>query len=279
MPSYSTAMVQTFAIVRGVPSVVGTDPDLAAASARLPPGAYTTLRTYGGDGIVRLDEHLARLEQSAALQGHPTRLERAQVRAALAAILRTTRHPESRLRLTVAPPELFVGIEPFEPLSQEMYDAGVWCVTVPLHRETPQAKDTRFIAAARDAYRRLPAGAHEGLIVDEDGVILEGLSSNFFALHRGRLRTEAGRALAGVTRSLVLELVAGRVTVELVPLRLEEVSEAAECFLTSVSREVLPVVRVDAAVVGEGRPGAFTRDLRSRFRARTTVEADHVLAR
>jgi branched-subunit amino acid aminotransferase/4-amino-4-deoxychorismate lyase len=79
-------------------------------------------------------------------------------------------------------------------------------VTVPLQREEPQSKDTRFLSSAQGAYRDLPAGVHEGLLLGEDGALLEGLSSNLFAVVDGVLRTEDARALHGTTRALVLDL-------------------------------------------------------------------------
>ena len=51
--------------------LVGEDASLAAASMRLPAGAYSTLRTYGGRGVVRLGAHLRRLEESLARLGRP----------------------------------------------------------------------------------------------------------------------------------------------------------------------------------------------------------------
>ena len=74
-------------------------------------------------------------------------------------------HPESRIRVTFAPPALFASVEAFEPLPESLYESGAWCVTVPLRRERPQAKDTRFLPSAQEAYRDLPPGAHEGLLV------------------------------------------------------------------------------------------------------------------
>src|SRR5216683_2563278 len=98
---------------------------------------------------------------------------------------------------------------------------GASCVTVPLRRERPQAKDTRFLSPAQGAYRDLPAGVHEGLLVGEDGALLEGLSSNVFAVMDGVLRTEDARALHGTTRGFVLELARG-----LVPVSLEAVKKS-----------------------------------------------------
>ncbi len=123
---------------------------------------------------------------------------------------------------------------------------------MPLQRESPQSKDTRFLSSAQGAYRELPEGVHEGLLLGEDGALLEGLSSNVFAVVDGVLRTEDARALHGTTRALVLELARGMVPVSFEAIRKTEVGKAAEMFLTSVSREVLGVVRVDD---GDDRPG------------------------
>jgi branched-subunit amino acid aminotransferase/4-amino-4-deoxychorismate lyase len=173
-------MVETFVLAGAAATPLRSSPDLATASAALPAGAYTTLRTYGGDGVPFLEDHARRLEESAALQGRPGSVERALLRAGLAAVLRATRHPESRIRVTFAPPDLFASVEPFVPLPESLYEDGVRCVTVTLQREQAQSKDTRFLSSAQGAYQGFPAGVHEGLLVGEDGALLEGLSSNVF---------------------------------------------------------------------------------------------------
>jgi branched-chain amino acid aminotransferase len=251
----------------------GEAPSIAAASERLPPGAYTSLRTYRGDRVVRLGQHIQRLIDSVRTQGHAASLEEADVRRLLAKALKGSNYPESRLRLTFAPPSLFVAVEPLETLPESFYRDGVWCVTIPLRRDDPHAKDTRFIATASDAYRALPEGAHEGLMVAEDGSILEGLSSNFFAVLDGVLHTEDARALPGVTRSIVLELAQGLVPVSLTPIRVGDLPRVTECFLTSVSREILPVTRVDDVVIGGGAPGPITTSVMERFRELVGREA------
>ena len=250
--------------------------DLREASAALPTGSYTTLRTYGGNRCVRLDRHVERLRRSVVPPVATAELPEKRVTRAIAAALRATSHPESRLRLTFAPPRLFVSVEPFEPLPPALYSEGVACATVHTRRDNPHAKSTAFLATAQQVASSLPPGVHEGLMVAEDGAILEGLSSNFFAICDATLRTEEERALHGVTRSMVLELAS-----ELVPrrgpaVRLTEREAIAECFITSVSREVLPVVRIDDAPVGPGRPGHLTLELIRRFREAVAREAQPV---
>ena len=183
-------------------------------------------------------------------------------------------HPESRLRLTFAPPALFVSVEPFRPLPPQVYETGVGCVTLDVRRDNPHAKDTRFIATAQSAYRTLPPGVEEGLLVARDGAILEGLSSNFFAVVDGRLRTEGERALYGITRSLALEVAAPVLPVETTAATRSDLPALQEAFLTSVSREVLPVVAIDGRPVGDGRVGRYTRAILAAFAATVAREAE-----
>src|SRR5687767_11869655 len=174
-------MATTFALRDGALTAFATADTLAEASAGLPEGAYTTLRTYGGDGVVRLRQHVQRLHESAEAQGRHGELDLRAVRSAIAQALRATAFPESRLRLTFSPPDLFLGVEAFEPLPDALYREGAACATVAGARERPHAKDTRFLSAAQSTFGALPPGTHEGLLVAPDGCILEGLSSNFFA--------------------------------------------------------------------------------------------------
>jgi branched-chain amino acid aminotransferase len=268
--------VATFEAAAGGLRPAGRHDSLAASSSELPAGAYTTLRTYGGRGVVRLEAHRRRLEETAVLQGQPGALDAGPLRVAVGAALDATRHPESRLRLTFAPPRLFVAVEPFAPLPPRLYEDGVACVSVDVRRDNPHAKDTRFIAAAQAAYERLPDGVEEGLLVAEDGAVLEGLSSNFFAIRDGVLRVEPERALAGVTRSLVIEVAEAVLPLRRVAVTRDELPLLEEAFITSVSREVLPVVRVDGRPVGDGRVGPLTRAIMQAFAALVAREVERL---
>jgi branched-subunit amino acid aminotransferase/4-amino-4-deoxychorismate lyase len=263
-------MVETYEISGFSPIHRDTHADLGAASAALPPGAYTTFRNYGGERILRLDRHLQRLEESLA---PPVGLDRTRARSGIRWCLARGGHPESRVRLTHAPPHLFLSLEPFHPLPATVYREGVRCVTVPVRRANPRAKDTRFLPTAQGAYAMLPAGVNEGLMVDDDGAVLEGLSSNVFAVMGGSLRTEEARVLQGVTRSVILEVAAGVLPVRLEAVHQGELARLTECFITSVSREILPVTGVDDVVVGDGRVGPVTRELARRLAALVDREA------
>lgn len=268
-------MAETFEFESGRLKPLGSYPSLGAASSALPEGSYTTLRTYAGGRVLRLEQHVRRLQESLNSQAP---LPLADVRAALAQALERTGHRESRLRLTFAPPRLLVSVEPFEPLPETLYREGVRCVTVALQRENPHAKHTGFIATAATAYSRLPRGVEEALMLAEDGAILEGLSSNFFAVKHGALHTEDERVLRGVTRAIVLEVAQALLPVRKQAVRAPQLAGVSECFLTSVSREILPVVKIDDRLIGDGKPGPSTRELIRRFALLVEQEARPLLS-
>jgi branched-chain amino acid aminotransferase len=289
-------MVTTYKLdAAGSPQRIAEHDTMRDASAHLPQGAYTTFRTYDGNRVLRLGQHLQRLRETLGLEGkHAPTIDDDAVRAGIAYTIRDTRYAESRFRLTYAPAGFFISIEPFTPYPPALYETGVACATVSLHRENPHAKSTTFIASAADAYSALPAGVHEGLMIAADGAVLEGLSSNFFAIQplpdpplkgrepappplgggwEGVLRTEEARALIGVTRSLVLEVARDVIPITTEAVRYADLPRVSECFITSVSREIMPVVKIDQLVIGDGSPGPITRALMGRFRALVTREA------
>jgi D-alanine transaminase len=113
-------------------------------------------------------------------------------------------------------------------------------------------------------------GAFEAVFV-RDGIMIEGASSNTFAVVGGVLRTHPAshRILAGITREVVLELAAelGIAALEQ-PVTLEELAGASEVLVTATTADVMPVVRVDGRVVGDGRPGKIARELQRALLAR-----------
>jgi branched-chain amino acid aminotransferase len=111
--------------------------------------------------------------------------------------------------------------------------------------------------------------AHEALLVDSDGFVTEGASSNLFTVREGVLSTPPLQAgiLAGVTRALVLGLARTlEIPVREEPLPLAALERADEAFLTSTVREVLPLVRVGERRVAAGVPGAVTGRIHASFR-------------
>lgn len=169
------------------------------------------------------------------------------------------------------PATVLMLARPARPVDPELVESGVAAITHPDERwGRCDIKSVNLLPNVLAKQRAVEAGAYEALFV-RDGVVLEGASSNLFAVLDGRLVTYplGPRILAGVTRGVVLELARelGLPVVE-GPIRVSDLDRATELFITSTTAEILPVVRVDGHPIGDGRPGPVTRALYTAFRER-----------
>ena len=112
-------------------------------------------------------------------------------------------------------------------------------------------------------------GAREAWFIDGDGFVTEGASSNaWIVANDGAVITRQIDAaiLAGVTRATLIDVLKEqKIDFRERPFRLEEALQAREAFITSATNAVMPVVRIDGTVVGDGKPGPISRRLRSKF--------------
>ncbi len=254
---------------------------LDATSRQIPGGAYSTFRTFSGNRMIQYAAHMDRLEETARLAGTPVQIDRVLARSALRAAVQQFPSLEKRVRLTLdleqQPGRLFIAIESLVVPTASDYTEGVRAVTRQAHRENPKAKLTRFIATAGEIRQEIPQGVNEALMVAEDGFILEGLSSNFFAIQDGQLYTAEEGVLSGLTRRLVLEEAGAEgIPVVLQPIALQALPMISEAFITSASRAVLPVVQIDGQPVGDARPGPVTLRLLERYEARIQAESEEI---
>jgi D-alanine transaminase len=112
-------------------------------------------------------------------------------------------------------------------------------------------------------------GAQEAWLVDSDGFITEGASSNAWIVDQSGTvitRPTGNAILPGVTRRSLFDLlVREKIPLSERPFRLEEALSAREAFITSASGTVMPVVSINGKTIGNGHPGDLTRRLRSNF--------------
>jgi len=168
------------------------------------------------------------------------------------------------------------------PLRQSMYEAGIAVITFRTQRvadSTPAsgAKVSNYLIAVLATRAAEQAGAEESLVLDREGQVVEGSTSNIFLVKQGRLITppeEAG-ILLGITRDKLLGLAAEwGVPVELRSFPPQELYTADEAFITSSIREVAPVVSADGQAIGTGRPGQLTLRFLQGFRAVANAGAE-----
>ena len=163
----------------------------------------------------------------------------------------------------------FVVAKPLQEVRPDpkVYDEGVKIELVSVRRNLknaidPKAKTGNYLNSVMALAEARQAGAFEAVMLDHRGTVTEGASSNIFAVVGGVILTppvDAG-ILLGITRTVVLEVArqAGMKVLEL-PLSEDVLLAADEAFITSSVREIVPVVRINENVLGDGKPGPVVR--------------------
>jgi branched-chain amino acid aminotransferase len=243
---------------------------------------YETLRTYQKRPFL-FSRHYARLQHSADaihLKLPWTKDE------TLAQIRRTLLPGECRIRLlvtrgvgalaadpeTCADPTAIIIVVPLGIVPEHVYTEGVK-VVISSVRRSQRLADVKSgslihqVLASREAKAK---GAFEAVLLTADEKLSDGITSNIYLVRDGKLMTPSRDAgiVEGITRGVVLDLArrTGLPVVEgLFPIN--EIDTADEMFLTSTTREVVPIVRVDDKQVGSGRPGAVTTRLLDTYRS------------
>lgn len=239
-------------------------------------GVFDFLRTYGGKPF-HLDDHIRRLQNSAGLIGLSCPWSFSELKDLVTRTLKRNDYPESNIRLLITggdsddsitpgeKPRLLIMVTSLKKFPKQWYDDGVKIITTNVMRSIPGAKSIdyiRGILALNDAQR---AGAVEAVYVDDQDRILEGTTSNIFAVINGALVTPPDDILPGVTRNVTIAIAEPVGKSQLQPLTRQELCRADEVFLSSSNKEILPVVQVDGQIIANGRPGAVTKRVMELF--------------
>ena len=254
-------------------------------------GVYETLRTYNGQPFL-FDRHMRRMRKSAGMVALDVPLTDAQIdarfretmqvaglgetgREAYIRILITRGVGELTYDLAACPsPSIVIIVKPNVDPPLAAFDHGVMASLVPIVRNHPGSvnpliKSNNLLnnaLAMQEAFRR---GGFEGIMRNYKGELAECTQSNLFIVKNGAALTppiDAG-LLPGITREFLFEVGqdAG-IPVREAVLRDEDLFGADEAFLTSTTREVLPIVKVDDRQIGAGMPGPITRALLDGYR-------------
>ena len=254
-------------------------------------GVYEVIPIYGGVPF-RLEAHLRRLARSLGeirmtMPMDTDAFDRA-VRELLEhncagdcqAYIQVTRGeaPRNHPFPEAVHPTVVMTCTPVTPVPGEWVRDGVSVITV---EDIRWARcDIKSIALLPNVMMRQKAaeqGAFEAVWVHE-GLAVEGAASNLFAVIDGEARTppDGPRVLPGITRDVVLELAADEgLPVGTGDIAAAELAAAEEIWLTSSTKEVLPVTRLDGEPVGGGRPGPLFRTVLDAYRARIRNIREH----
>jgi branched-chain amino acid aminotransferase len=249
-------------------------------------GVFEGIRVYGGK-IFRLRAHVERLFESARHIKLEIPLTREQMAEAIQKTVEAAGKKDGYIRPLVtrgagylgldprrtSDPQVIVIVDDISLYPPELYEHGLKLATVATIRNHPDAvnpriKSLNYLNNILAKIEAIQAGCVEALMLNHKGEVAECSGDNIFLAKRGVLRTpslEAG-ILEGVTRNAIIELArAANIAVQEMPLTRHDVYTADECFLTGTAAEVIPVVECDGRIIGSGKPGPVTRQLRERF--------------
>jgi len=182
-------------------------------------------------------------------------------------------------------PSIYAYTNPLKPLPNELVENGIKLVSL---------EDIRWLRCDVKAITLLPnvmmklaakqQNADDAVLITRDGFISEGTASNLFIVKDGKLLTppNSHKILPGVTR-IVIEKVATQHHIPMIEqeLTLTDLQNADEIWLTSSTKEALPVTQLDGHVVGTGKPGAIWQLMRGHYQAYKNAfiaEYNHSLA-
>lgn len=243
-------------------------------------GVYEVIPVYGGR-MLRWDEHWRRLQDSLAGIRLSLPLEREELAGILTRLIEVGGHDQYiYLQVTrgappkrdhafpeACPPTVFAMCSPIASFPRT---SGVKAVTVEdIRWKWCHIKAITLLGNILMRQYAVDAGCAEAILV-RNGRITEGAASNVFVVQKGSLVTppKSAELLPGITRDLVLELAhAHGIHYLEKPLTLADMERAEEIWLTSSTREILPVVELDGRMVGSGSAGPMWRRMDDLYQA------------
>jgi len=246
---------------------------------------YEVVRTRGGRPFL-LEEHLARLGRSAALLYMDLPFAEGELRRNVVEAIAAAGNEESYVRLIVTRgvgelelhpgtcerPTLLLIVKPLVPPPQSFYERGIRLAIVGRRRMdplslSPTAKTGNYlnnVLAIIEARRR---GADDAVMLNAEDHLTEGTTANVFFVRDGTVHTPAldSGILEGITRGLVIRMLGEEnLPFEVGLYGADDLRSADEAFLTSTTRDVMPIHDVDGTPLGEA-PGPISRRLADRF--------------
>jgi branched-chain amino acid aminotransferase len=250
-------------------------------------GVFEGIRIYNGR-VFRLEEHLERLWASARSICLEIPMTRQGMTEALLETIRQNHLREGYIRLIVTRGVGNLGLNPEQCKNpsviiiaatialyhEDFYRKGLTIVTVATRRSNPASlnpavKSLNYLNNVMARIEANLAGADEALMLNDAGNVAECTADNVFIIKHGQIFTPpiTAGALRGITRSVVFDI-AGEFDIEVTEANLtrHDIFVADECFLTGTAAEIVPVVKADGRLIGNGKPGPITMRIIARFR-------------
>lgn len=256
-------------------------------------GVFEGIRSYNGL-VFKLKEHIDRLFESAHTLVLNIPLSKQDLEKAVIETLKANQLKDAYIRLVVTrgvgdlgldprkcpKATLFIITDKIALYPREYYDKGLALATVPTVRNHPEAlnpqlKTLNYLNNILAKIEATNAGFDEAILLNAQGYVTECTGENIFLIKGNSVVTPPPYVgiLKGITRDTVMRIAAetGYKMKEDVFTR-HDLYVADEVFLTGTAAEIVPVIKIDNRVIGEGRPGKHTLKLMGEFHKLTAKE-------
>jgi branched-chain amino acid aminotransferase len=260
-------------------------------------GIFEGIRAYNGR-VFKLKEHIDRLFFSAKAILLNVPMSHAEMMAAVVQTCRQNDIHDGYIRLVVTRGVGTLGLNPnrckdpcviiiagkIQLYPPELYQKGMEIITVPTVRNlhsalNPAIKSLNYLNNILAKIEANNSGCEEAIMLNAEGFVAECTGDNVFIVKENQVLTPplTAGALYGITRRVVLDLaVELGLKVAETNLTRYDLFNADECFLTGTGAELVPVVRLDGRVIGDGKPGPITRRLVEQYRTLTKMSGEPI---
>ena len=262
-------------------------------------GIFEGIRFYNGR-VFRLGEHLDRLWDSARSICLEIPMTKEEITEALLEAIRQNHLRDGYVRLLVTRgignlglnpmqckwPSVIIIVAAITLYRENLYRKGLTIVTCATRRCSPAALNpaVKSLNYLNNVMARLEANladADEALMLNDAGNVAECTADNVFVVKHGQIVTPpvTSGALRGITRSVAFEIATelGFKTLK-ADITRHDIYTADECFLTGTAAEIIPVVKADGRLIGNGKPGPITARIIARFREMTRETGTPIFA-
>ncbi len=262
-------------------------------------GIFEGIRFYNGR-IFRLEQHIRRLYDSAKSILLTIPMTPEEMTRATCETVRANKLQDGYIRLLVTRGVGPMGLSPFKCpkasvviiatsislYSREAYENGLTMATCATRRPShdvlsPLVKSLNYLNNVMAKVEAIQAGAEEGLMLNDKGLVAECTGDNIFLVRDGGIITPplTAGALDGVTRRVVFDVCKDlSIPIRESDFSRHEIYTADECFLTGTAAEVIAAVKLDQRIIGNGKPGPVTQRVIARFRELTQTTGTPVYA-
>ena len=231
-------------------------------------GIFDYFRTINNQPVF-LEDHLDRFFYSVSQMNLRPDTDRDQIVNLIQQLIKKNNIPDSGIRITltggysednysISKPNLLITQNAFT-FNKEMFNKGIRLITYDHQRQLPHIKTIDYLMAIR-LQPFIKEKDADDVLYYEQTEIRECPRSNFFIVNKNNeVITPSKNILKGITRKKILDLPG--FSIKEATIKLTDIENAKEAFITSTTKNVLPVLKIDGKIIGDGKPGQITTDI------------------